>query len=91
LVNDEEATLTELNILCGVKNNVFLGTRIPRPWNLVVFPKIDKNEEEPIEDGGRSTKEDWGNNKYCQVQNTYSLFERQDIIFYSRDSFNCSW
>jgi len=34
-----------------VKNNVFLGTRIPRPWNLVVFLEIDKNEEEPIEDG----------------------------------------
>ncbi len=30
---------------------MFLRTRIPRPWNLVVFPEIDKNEEEPIEDG----------------------------------------
>ncbi len=43
--------MIELNILCGVKNNVFSGIRIPRCRNLVVFPKIDKNEEEPIEDG----------------------------------------
>jgi sulfatase maturation enzyme AslB (radical SAM superfamily) len=28
LVNDEEATLTELNRLCGMKNNVFLKTRV---------------------------------------------------------------
>jgi hypothetical protein len=43
--------LTELNILCGVKNNVFLRTIILRRYNIVVSPEIDKNEEEPIEDG----------------------------------------
>jgi hypothetical protein len=43
--------LTELNKLCGVKNNVFLRTRIPSYQNPIVYPKIDKNEEEPIEDG----------------------------------------
>jgi hypothetical protein len=48
---NDEATLTKLNILCGVKNDVFLGTRIPRHYNLVVSPEIDKNEEEPIEGG----------------------------------------
>jgi hypothetical protein len=42
--------LTELNILSGMKNNVFSGTIIPRRRNSVVFPEIDKNEEEPIED-----------------------------------------
>ncbi len=29
LINDEEATLTELNRLCEVKNNVFSRTRVP--------------------------------------------------------------
>jgi hypothetical protein len=29
LINDEETTLTELNKLCGVKNNVFSRTKIP--------------------------------------------------------------
>jgi len=30
LVNDEEATLTKLNWLCGVKHNVFSKVKIPK-------------------------------------------------------------
>jgi hypothetical protein len=51
LVNDEDVTLTKLNRLCGMKNNAFSRTRIPSCRNPIVFPEIDRNEEEPIEDG----------------------------------------
>jgi hypothetical protein len=44
LVNDGEATLVELNWVCGVKNNIFFGTRIPRR-NLVVTLEVDKDEK----------------------------------------------
>jgi hypothetical protein len=34
-----------------MKNNVFSRTKTPMRQNLVVFLEIEKNEEEPIEDG----------------------------------------
>jgi len=45
LVNDEEATLTQLNRLCGMKNNVFLKEKVPRHKNPVVIPEIYWNEK----------------------------------------------
>jgi hypothetical protein len=30
LINDKEATLSKLNRLCGINNNVFSGTRVSR-------------------------------------------------------------
>ncbi len=50
LVNDEEATLVELNQLCGIKINIFSRTRVPRKRDLIVTPKVDMNEEEPHEE-----------------------------------------
>jgi hypothetical protein len=64
LVNDEEATLTQLNRLCGVKNNVFLREKVPRHKNPVVIPKIDWNEEEPFKDGKGAQK------RFGEVTNT---------------------
>ncbi len=46
LINDVEATLIKLNRLCGMKNNIFLGTRISRRRNQIVTLEIDKNEKE---------------------------------------------
>jgi len=43
--------LTKLNKLCGVKNNVFSRTRVPSCQNPIVSPEIDRNEEDPIENG----------------------------------------
>ncbi len=51
LINDEEATLAKLNHLCGTKNNIFFGTKVPRCRNLVVGPKINRNKEEVVEEG----------------------------------------
>ncbi len=50
LVNDEEATLAKLSRLCGVNNNIFFGTRVPRKRNPVVAPTVDKDEEKPHEE-----------------------------------------
>jgi hypothetical protein len=89
LINDEEATLTKLNKLCGVKNNVFSRTRVPSCQNPIVSPEIDRNEEDPIEDGV-GTQSKIGEIKYYRVQNTYPLFERQDIIYCFGDNSKCS-
>jgi hypothetical protein len=51
LINDEKATLTKLYKLCGVKNNVFSRTRVPSCQNPIVYPEINKNEEDLVEDG----------------------------------------
>jgi len=32
--------------LCGVKNNVFFGTRAPRRRNLVVTPEVEEMKED---------------------------------------------
>jgi hypothetical protein len=44
-VNDEKATLTELNQLCGIKNNIFLGTKVPMCKNPIIVFEVDKNEK----------------------------------------------
>jgi hypothetical protein len=45
LVNDEKATLTKLNLLCGIKNNIFLGTKVPMYKNPIIVLEVDKNEK----------------------------------------------
>jgi len=38
-VDEEKATLAEINMLCKVKNNVFFGTKVPRRNQVVTFFK----------------------------------------------------
>jgi hypothetical protein len=42
LVNEEEATLAELNILCGVKHNVFMVSRCPRGRYLYMHQHLEE-------------------------------------------------
>ncbi len=42
--------MVKLNQLCGIKINIFSGTRVPRKRNLIVTPKVDRNEKEPHEE-----------------------------------------
>jgi hypothetical protein len=41
--SDEEVTLIELNRLCGVNNNIFLGTKVPMHRNPIGSLDVDKN------------------------------------------------
>jgi hypothetical protein len=47
LVDENEATLAELNRLCGVKNNIFFGTIIPRKRDPIVTLEVDRDEGGP--------------------------------------------
>ncbi len=50
LVDGEEATLAELNGLCGVNNNIFSRIRVPRKRNPMVTPKVDRDGRGPQEE-----------------------------------------
>jgi hypothetical protein len=52
LFDDEEATLEQLNHLCGTKHYIFLGAKIPRihlPTNAIEDETIDDREVIPME------------------------------------------
>ncbi len=42
LVNEEKAMLVELNILCGVKHNVFVVSRCPRGGYLYMHQNLEE-------------------------------------------------
>jgi hypothetical protein len=44
LINDEEATLTKLNQLCGVKHNVFSNIKMPKR-RLAMYQDLHLEEE----------------------------------------------
>jgi hypothetical protein len=56
LINDGKATLAALNRLCGVKNNIFSRTRVPRKINSVVMHEVDRDDKGPHEEDTTTPK-----------------------------------